>query len=53
MIEKVWSVFFCPRGKKKAVFFDKAEDKVYYHILELFSWLLAGHVLGVEQTEFL
>lgn len=45
--------FFVPGEKKNAVFFDKAEDKVYYHILELFSWLLAGHVLGVEQTEFL
>lgn len=44
---------FLSQGKKNAVFFDKAEDKVYYHTLELFSWLLAGHVLGVEQTEFL
>lgn len=29
--------FFVPGEKKNAVFFDKAEDKVYYHILELFS----------------
>lgn len=45
---------FLSQGKKKVLrFFDKAEDKVDCHTLELFSWLLTGHVLGAEQTEFL